>query len=150
MVRGIVASFCYPFAYFASTGFTSSQLYPCTLEATGVLESLGFFVHAFVSDGASPNRRFYKLMCIEMDNIYWTVSPFDEERKIYFISDVPHLLKTTRNCLENSFCNKQSRNMHVSITLNIINYMTRVKAGRNSPSFSVEYSISKGTAFPKL
>ena len=41
-------------------------------------------------------------------------------------------------------------NMHVSITLNIINYMTRVKAGRNSPSFSVEYSISKGTAFPQL
>ena len=115
MVRGIVASFCYPFAFFASVGFTSAQLYPCALQAVIVLESLGFLVRAFVSDGASPNRKFYKLMCVDEGDIYWTINPCDDSRKIYYISDVPHLLKTTRNCLENSFWNKNSRNMHVSL-----------------------------------
>ena len=37
MVRGIFSNLSYPFAFFASSGFTAAQLYPCTLEATEVL-----------------------------------------------------------------------------------------------------------------
>ena len=37
MVRGLFSKLCYPFAYFASTGFIPAQLYPCTIEATQVL-----------------------------------------------------------------------------------------------------------------
>ena len=37
MVRGIFSNLCCRFAYFASTGFTAAQLYPCTLKATKVL-----------------------------------------------------------------------------------------------------------------
>ena len=62
MVRGIFSNLCYPFAYFASTGFNAAQLYPCTIEATKVLTSLGFSVRAYVCDGASPNRKFFKLI----------------------------------------------------------------------------------------
>ena len=80
-------------------GFTAAQLYPCTLEATRILEEIGFKVCVFTSDGASPNRKFYKLLLTDDDdNIYWTNSTYSS-RKIYFISDIPHLIKTTRNCM---------------------------------------------------
>ena len=37
----------------------------------------------------------------------------DEKRYIYFISDVPHLLKTTRNCFSNSFGHSFTRKLWV-------------------------------------
>ena len=117
MVRGIFSNLSNPFAFFASTGFTASQLYPCTIEATKVLTCLGFHVRAYVSDGASPNRKFYKIISPEDEVYYWTWNIFENGQKIYLFSDVPHLLKTTRNCLENSFWNKWTRNMHVSLMI---------------------------------
>ena len=48
------------------------------------------------------------------DDYFWVWNPFDEKRKIFFMSDYPHLLKTTRNNLENSHGNLNSRNLHVS------------------------------------
>ena len=52
-------------------------------------------------DGAKPNRKFLKgLGCkSEMKEgvVYKTVNRYCQERNIYFISDVPHLIKTTRN-----------------------------------------------------
>lgn len=61
MARGLFSTFCNPFAYFASTVFKSAQLYPCTIEVAHVLESIGFLIRAFVSDGAS-SRKFYEMM----------------------------------------------------------------------------------------
>ena len=117
MVRGLFTNCCYPFAYFASTGFTSAQLYLCTMEATQVLESLGFLVRAFVSDIASPNRKFYNIVSEGVDSFYFTQNPFHRRRRIYLISDKPHLLKTTRNCFENSCWNKNTRNLHVCFSV---------------------------------
>ncbi|XP_057290356.1 uncharacterized protein LOC130613056 [Hydractinia symbiolongicarpus] len=122
MVRGIVSSLVYPFGYFASLGFTSDQLYPCVWEATYVLEAIGFYVRAFISDGASPNRKFYKIMVTpDIGNTYWTNNLLSLDRKIFFISDVPHLIKTTRNCFENSHGNNNTRNLfldHMDISWN--------------------------------
>lgn len=131
MVRGIFSNLCYPFGYFASLGLSSAQMYPCTIEATRVLTALGFYVRAYVSDGASPNRKLYKIMVTDdVGNIHWTWMPINPNNKIYFISDPPHLLKTTRNCFENSDWNKNTRNLHVStkvyILLIYINYMDTV------------------------
>ena len=59
-------------------------------------------VIVFVCDGAKPNRKFFKLLGKESEMkhgvIYKTVNHFCQERNIYFMSDVPHLIKTTRNC----------------------------------------------------
>ena len=117
MVRGLLTNLCYPFAYFASTGFTSTQLYACTMEATQVLESLGFLVRALVSGGASPNRKFYNIVSEGVDSFYFTQNPFDRRKRIYLISNVPHLLKTTRNCFKNSCWNKNTRNLHVCFSV---------------------------------
>ena len=115
MVRSIFSNLSYTFAFFASTGFTASQLFPCTIETTKVLTCLGFHLRVYVSDGASPNRNFYKIISPEDKVYYWTWNIFETGQKIYLFSDVPHLLKTTRNCLENSFWNKLKRSMHVNL-----------------------------------
>ena len=38
----------------------------------------------------------------------------DEPRPLFFISDAPHLIKTTRNCWANSFAHSNSRSLWVS------------------------------------
>ena len=117
MVRGIFTRLAYPFGYHASTGLSSDQLFPLVWEATRILEMLGLKVRTWVCDGASPNRKFFKVNVIQRDgiNYYWTWNLFAPDRKIYFISDVPHLIKTTRNNLENSHGNNNTRNLHVRI-----------------------------------
>uniref|UniRef100_A0A1X7VIA3 Transposable element P transposase n=1 Tax=Amphimedon queenslandica TaxID=400682 RepID=A0A1X7VIA3_AMPQE len=35
----------------------------------------------------------------------------DDHRQVFFFSDVSHLLKTTRNCLANSYAHKKSRQL---------------------------------------
>ena len=56
----------------------------------------------FACDGAKPNRKFLKSLGKESEMkygvVYKTVNRFCQERNIYFMSDVPHLIKTTRNC----------------------------------------------------
>ena len=80
MVRGILSKLCYAFGHFASEGFTSDQLYPCVWEAIRILESIGLKVRAVVSDGASPNRKFYRLhKMFAEDNVedgvvFWTLN----------------------------------------------------------------------------
>lgn len=111
MVRGIFSTLVFPFGYFGTQGATSAQLYPCTLEAIRVLSSIDLEVRAVVSDGAAANRKFYKLLTGE--NKYWGTNPHNL-RKIYTIADMPHLMKTTRNCAENSLWNRNTRHLHVS------------------------------------
>lgn len=113
LVRGIFSSLIYPFGYFATSGITASQLYSCAMEAVGVLGSIGLETRAFVSDGASVNRKFFKLAANSKEDFNWTWNPHNPTKKIYFFSDVPHLLKTTRNCFENSKWNNNTRNMHI-------------------------------------
>ena len=112
MVRGICTNLCYPFGYHASMGFTGDQLHPLVWEATRVLETIGFKVRAWVADGASPNRKLFKMNVAE-DTDNWLWNYFANGRKIYTISDFLHLIKTTRNCLENSHGNLNTRNLKV-------------------------------------
>ena len=63
------------------------------------LEIMGFKVISLTSDGSSPNRKVYRLMKDRADPTtpgYRCPNTFtDEDRSLYFITDVPHLLKTT-------------------------------------------------------
>ena len=128
MARGICSNLHYPIGHFASVGFDSQQLVPCVWEAVKILEAIGLKVVSFTSDGATPNRKFYRLH--KMTNganagsiVHWVTNPFSPDRKIFFISDAPHLLKTTRNNLENSHGNQNTRNLMVCL---IIHFGPRV------------------------
>ena len=70
-------------------------------------------MHAPVS-GSSPYNPVHKI-----------INPYsDEGRHIYFMSDVPHLLKTTRNNWSHSFSHGNTRNLWVYIRLAIYTCMS--------------------------
>lgn len=82
---------------------------PLMWEAVQCLEHCGFNVIAFCCDGASPNQAFYKMHGEKVGFVFKTKNPFAEDRFVYFICDVPHLIKTARNGWSNSFAHKHSR-----------------------------------------
>ena len=117
MIRRIFSKLERTVGYHAYAGFTGDHLFPVVWEATRVLESIGFKVCNWVCDGAAPNRRFFLSNGLEEEKRgrqYWTVNRYAPEKKIFVILDVPYLLKTTRNNLENSYGNNNIRNLHVS------------------------------------
>lgn len=103
MVRGLFCHLNYPYAQFGCSNITGDQLFDPVWQAIGRLERLGFYVLALTCDGASPNRRFWKLhsQAKKGEMVYKVPNPFAADRQLYFISDPPHLLKTIRNCWHN-------------------------------------------------
>lgn len=82
-------------------------------EAVAILElSCNLRVIAAVSDGASPNRAFFQVnefmdsceeTIVDHGFVYRTVNLYASDQcYIWFFSDVPHLLKTIRNCIYKS------------------------------------------------
>lgn len=110
MVRGIFTGFCSTIGYFASSGMTGDQLCPLVLEATRILEAITFKVRNWTCDGATPNRKMFQIASIG-EGLNWCTNPYNNSRKVFFISDPPHLMKTLRNNLENSHRNINSRNL---------------------------------------
>ena len=91
-------------------------LYPIVWEAIKRLESLGLKVLFITCDGASANRKFFKMHATEKNDLaYKTLNIYSEDQRfIYFFVDTPHLLKTTRNCFSQSFGHSNKRAMWVS------------------------------------
>ena len=116
MVRGIFTKLEFPYAQFPTRGVTADRLYPIIWDAVRNLEGCGLKVMVIVCDGASPNRKMHKAASKPQEVVYKTLNPFSEEdkRDIFFISDVPHLIKTSRNCWENSFGHSHNRALWVS------------------------------------
>ena len=77
-------------------------------EAAAILElTCHLPVIAAVSDGASSNRKFYRMHDLldgkrSVDIVNRTVNLYAPDRFIWFFSDTPHLMKTTRNCVYHS------------------------------------------------
>ena len=120
MVRSIFKHINFPIAYFPSNGFDIYPLYPCVWEVVRILESVGFKVRGLVSDGATLNRKFYRMHLHfdkhnQKDGItYSTWNQYAPNRKPYFFSDPPHLVKTLQNNWENSHGHLNTRNLVVS------------------------------------
>ena len=87
-------------------GITGHYLHSVIWEAIKRVEKLGLHVIALICDGAKPNRKFFRDHydnSLAKDNIVYKVpNLFRPGSYIYFISDVPHLMKTSRNAWENS------------------------------------------------
>ena len=88
---------------FCSAGTTpSAQLSKLILEAIILLENCGAVVDGIVADGASTNRKAFAMLgfCGKISAVSNKMTnPCDDSRDIYFICDMPHLLKTLRNNL---------------------------------------------------
>ena len=118
-VRGIFTNVNFPYAHFPIRGATAGELYLLVWDAILHLEMLGLKVMAVTCDGAATNRKFFKMHKLSSDlegsTFYKTENLYSEEKRfIYFISDVPHLIKTVRNCRGNSYGRNRHRALWVS------------------------------------
>ena len=103
MVRGLFTKLQYPYAQFPSVKLSGDQIFDPFWEAVYRIERCSLKVVGATFDGASPNRRFVKLHGITDPTkptvLHKVPNPFtDDGRMLFFFSDPPHLLKTTRNC----------------------------------------------------
>ena len=106
--RGLCSDLKFALAYFATPGVTSFQIMTSFWKAISVLEiTCKLPVITFVSDGASPNKKFYSLHAPldelnSKDVTYRTINLFERKRYIWLFADAPHLLKTAINCIYHS------------------------------------------------
>ena len=116
MVRSLFRSVNFRYGHFATRNITADTLFPIIWEAAEHLEVCGLNMIAFTSDGASANRKFYQMHRSNNKELaYKTENPYRKGHNIFFISDVPHLIKTARNCWSNSFGHKESRALWVCL-----------------------------------
>ena len=110
-LRGILWDFEFAMAYFATKGATSYQIFPLFWDdAVVILEgTCNLKVIIVVSDGASPNRKYYRVhhhlqldQDPDCDIVYRTSNLFFPESFTWFFADVPHLMKTAPNGLSHS------------------------------------------------
>eukprot|EP00794_Sanderia_malayensis_P002527 gene2527-2922_t len=100
MVGGLSSRLKFSLGYFGTQSATSYMLFPLMWKAVGLCETCaGLKVVCVVSDKASPNQKMYRMHRLKDGVVYSTPNVFatDEDRDLYFFSDPPHLLKTTRN-----------------------------------------------------
>ncbi len=106
MVRGLFFKMEFPYAHFGTTGATGEQLFSIIWKAIRLLEASGIKVIFVTSDGASTNRKMFRMHWDKKDPstfFYKAKNPHtDDDRWVYFIADPPHLLKTVRNCWSHS------------------------------------------------
>ncbi len=108
LVRGILFNLNFPCAHFASCGATGDILFPLVWEAICRLETSDIKVLCITADGASTNRKFFRMHRDLKDptSMYKTHNLFAlNGRSIYFVADPPHLIKTIRNCWSHSGVN---------------------------------------------
>ena len=61
MVRGILFSLEFPLAHFSTVGVTGDYLFTIVWEAIRLLETADLKVLCVVCDGASPNRKYFRM-----------------------------------------------------------------------------------------
>lgn len=119
-------SFTFPIAEYPASSLSGEKMYPIVWEAIEALEINDLKVMSISCDGLSANRKFFKIgrgEDISAAVPFKTVNPFEEKRCLYYFCDASHLLKTTRNCLSNSFSHSCSRKLKVSmVQLFILHY----------------------------
>lgn len=84
------------------SGITITQL---VIKAISLLENSGVQIDGIVSDRSSSNRKLWNEFGVSgtRSNLQNSVvHPMNQNQKIYFFSDAPHLIKTVRNKLFNS------------------------------------------------
>ena len=117
MVRGVFIDLEFPYAQYATSHTSAGSIYPVVWDVIRHLELAGIKVICVTCDGVSANRAFFKMHREESKMksgvVYKCTNPIDGDRDVYFMSDVPHLIKTTRNCWSHSFAHRRTRQLWV-------------------------------------
>ena len=116
MVKSIVNPLSISLATFATTGVSSFQFMHIFWTAIRYFEKINLKVISATADSASPNRKFFRIHKF-MDGdagkyvVYRAQNIYAKEKRFIFFSDVPHLIKTSRNCIANSGAGRATRFM---------------------------------------
>jgi len=107
MIKGCTSDVKYVVASYPCNQLTKDMLYARAWNLISRLERAGIRVLAVVADGCAVNRAFIDMhdpITTTDSGIVFDTLNFcsEDERSLYFISDVAHLLKTIRNCFYNS------------------------------------------------
>ena len=102
LVKGVASGIKEVVASYAVNSVSPKQMYSWTWKLISTLERCGVRIIAFICDGCAINRAFIKMHTPSHDVrkskvVYATVNKAAPERQLFFVSDVPHLLKTLRN-----------------------------------------------------
>ena len=100
MLHGLCSKLDYTLGHFDTTNLSGEQLYSTAWRVTEAAEAAGFQVIAITADGVAVNRMHKDVSGSNVAKgvVYKTPNIYTPGRNIYFISDVPHLMKITRNC----------------------------------------------------
>ena len=93
------------------------HVYPPAWETIEALDMYDIAVESLTSDGAKLDWQFYQV-CQKPGSKgvpKKCSNPFREDKEVFFICDVPHLLKNTCNCFSNSFLHNKSRMMQMCV-----------------------------------
>ena len=125
MLRGLKSSNQAVVATFGTHCMTAEKLYNRFWEVVSRLEFVSFRVRCCVSDGASINRKVYKLHSKDFPDdaiTYRAINRYSEsQRTIFFVSDSCLLMKTSCNGYDNSGSNRNSRKLVVSRLSSLLN-----------------------------
>lgn len=119
MVKGCTSSIKEVIAAFPVASLSKEQLYDRTWKVIRACEEEGVKILAVICDGSSVNRAFFKMhtpatKCAS-NVVFDTVNLCALDRKLFFISDPPHLIKTIRNCFAKSGTHsKSTRLLHIN------------------------------------
>lgn len=96
MARGLFDGWTQPVSYWiVKDAFKAEDLKTIVEDCVRKLRSIGLIIRGFESDMGPNFQKFARLMGVSPENPYFYV----DDSKIYYIHDVPHLFKCTRNCL---------------------------------------------------
>ena len=107
----------------------TSEVCSTLFDGIPSVQGTGYKVISLTGDKGSCNTKFFRLhnKIAKSEVTYKVPNPYtSEKRDIYFISDVPHLIKTVRNCWSNSFCHNQARALWVRYHTNNIQCLVAI------------------------
>ena len=70
-----------PFAHFATRSVTADIIFSIVWEAVRILEGSGLKVLCITADGASQNRKFFRMHDKKAGIVYKTPNPFSEDER---------------------------------------------------------------------
>ncbi|KAK3909685.1 Transposable element P transposase [Frankliniella fusca] len=113
MVKGVCNGVKEVVASYSVNRLSKEKLYSVTWNVIAYCERTGIQIIAFTSDGNASNRAFFKMNTpispTKNGVVYDTINKAAPSRPLYFISDLPHLVKTIRNNFFNSRIKKGSK-----------------------------------------
>ncbi|ODM89421.1 Transposable element P transposase [Orchesella cincta] len=119
LIRFFNSKITQPIACFATRGAAAGNiLAKMVISAIVRLENIGLQVVGFVSDGAATNKSMWRELGITTKRgsgiVNSITNPVDEGRQVFFLCDIPHILK----CIRNNFYNKENVKVFSNSTAN--------------------------------